>query len=264
MNKFNDFEEYKQWASRAKENPGVVTNCFFLPTKVKDLISKGCLYGMTVSNGSILLEKAEGFYRCYYFLSPEMKAEKLSFDMPAVVEFVYNQNLTPEQEKQVGLLERMGFSLGRRSSKMTLAAENVLPEPVNLKIRPAVYSDVEVCKNLFREHFNPLFSFLPDESQWEKALEEETVFCLYQGEVLQGALFSDINKNVAELRILCVNPDCRGQGIGKMLVSAFHQKYKDRVIQFAHWVDVDNKSAVALYEKVGYNFDRRKANEYVL
>ena len=119
-------------------------------------------------------------------------------------------------------------------------------------------------RSLFEEHFNPLYSFIPDDEEWEKALLEGTVFCVYEGDILQGALFSDINKNVAELRLLCVNPESRGKGIGKMLVSFFHQRYHENVAQFAHWVDVNNSAAVKLYGKAGYIFDRRKANEYIL
>ena len=264
MNKFLDFEEYKLWVKDAKSIAGVVTNCFLMPGKVKEFIEKGCLYGMEISNGRLLLEKAEGFYRCYYFLSPELPVTKISIDAPVVVEFVYNEVLTEAQTKQIELLTEMGFALGRESSRMTLVVADIEPAEVSPEVRTAIAEDMVEIRKLFNAHFNPLYSFIPDDSEWEKALSEGTVFCVYEGDILQGALFSDINKNVAELRLLCVNPDSRGNGIGKMLVSFFHQRYRENVAQFAHWVDVNNTGAVKLYGKAGYIFDRRKANEYIL
>ncbi len=264
MNRFSDFEEYKLWVKEAKAVPGVMSNCFLMPGKVKEFIEKGCLYGMEICNGRLLLEKAEGFYRCYYFLSPELPITKVSVDAPVVIEFVYNEALTEAQTKQIELLSRMGFTLGRESSRMTLAVADIEPAEVSPEVRLAEAKDVADIRSLFEEHFNPLYSFIPDDEEWEKALLEGTVFCVYEGDILQGALFSDINKNVAELRLLCVNPESRGKGIGKMLVSFFHQRYHENVAQFAHWVDVNNSAAVKLYGKAGYIFDRRKANEYIL
>lgn len=264
MNKFTDFEEYKLWVKDAKSVAGVMSNCFLMPGKVKEFIEKGCLYGMDVSNGRLLLEKADGFYRCYYFLSPELPITKASVDAPVVIEFVYNETLNEAQQQQIKLLYKMGFTLGRESSRMTLAAAEILPEGISPEVRLAEAKDVSDIKALFSAHFNPLYSFIPDDKEWEKALLEGTVFCVYEGDILQGALFSEINKNVAELRLLCVNPDFRGKGVGKMLVSFFHQRYRENVVQFAHWVDVNNEGAVNLYKKAGYIFDRRKANEYIL
>lgn len=49
-----------------------------------------------------------------------------------------------------------------------------------------------------------------------------------------------------------------------MILKAYHDRYKTEVMSFNHWVDLNNIAAVNMYRSFGYEFNLRKANEYIL
>lgn len=177
---------------------------------------------------------------------------------------VYNETLFEKNIIQIEILKKMGFVLGRESSRMILPVTDDITAEISSDIRIANAEDIPACKELFLQNFNPLFAFIPNDEEWESAIDQGGVFCIYDGDNLCGALFSQCNKSLAELRLLCVNPLYRRRGIAAKLVSAYHFTWKDQARQFAHWVDIKNENAISLYRQFGYDFDRRKANEYIL
>ena len=57
----------------------------------------------------------------------------------------------------------------------------------------------------------------------------------------------------AELANIAVAPECRGKGVGKMLMESMHEKAKSLGAQrMLLEVRVSNASAIGLYEKYGY------------
>ena len=121
MWKIESLAQYNQLIDRAEQQGFALTNCFFLPAAVQKKVEDGTLYGLEVGSGLLLLDDNGGFYRCYYYLSPQGKPDRLTLDKNAVIEFPFNGVMGERQRQQVSLIDRMGFRLGRESGMMSAA-----------------------------------------------------------------------------------------------------------------------------------------------
>ena len=77
MWKIESLAQYNQLIDRAEQQGFALTNCFFLPAAVQKKVEDGTLYGLEVGSGLLLLDDNGGFYRCYYYLSPQGKPDSL-------------------------------------------------------------------------------------------------------------------------------------------------------------------------------------------
>ena len=264
MIKFQNYEQYKDWVRQAKKQPGILTNCFFLPEAVKERIRRGCLFGEELPDGRALFEKEEGFYRFYYFLDPDGAPAPLKSDLPVVAELACGEELNESQKEQIRILEKMGFTLGRESIRMSLPAEKcVLREPSREVLRLSKNRTME-CRKLFERCFDPLYAYLPNEEEWQKAVETGSVFVIVEEDQIRAALFSERRNNTAEIRLVCAEAPFRGKGYASSLVCAYHKAWIGGVKRFFQWLDASNGDAAALYRSFGYEFDRRKAMEYII
>ena len=265
MDKLLSYEQYKAAVSQAKAAGCKLSNCFFLPPAVEALIEKGTLYAQPIENGLLLIDDNGGFYRLYYYLSDEAHYAPLSLDKDAVIEFPFTSQPNAKQQRQIELIGELGFTLGRESALLSAV-------PDELKRLPMSDSPVELAKKgdakrvleLICASFNPLYAFIPEESELEEAIEDSRVFVIRANGEIAAILHSGFEKGIAEIKHVAVCEQQRGKGLGAIIVNAYHEAYMDRASGFQQWVDIHNTPAVNLYGRFGYSFSLRKANEYIL
>ncbi|MGI5976084.1 MAG: GNAT family N-acetyltransferase [Candidatus Limivicinus sp.] len=267
MNKIQSFDEYKSLTEKAKLLPHRMSNCFFLPATVKSLIEQDRLSFQEIKNGIMLLESESGFYRCYYYLTPDIPSEVLKLDRPGVIEFVFQNSLSEKQREQIEILEKMGFVLGRESARISAPIPEKLPDRESTgeaEVSPALSGDLAECRNLFYSSFDPLYSYLPDDEELAEAIAGKKVLTVRADDKIAGALYYEIEKTVAAVRLLTVRPECQHRGLAQKLVTAYMRTASESAGSFSHWVNKSNDGAIMLYSKFGYAFDGRYANEYIL
>lgn len=266
MHRITSLEQYKRIVDQAKENGCRLSNCFFLPEAIRQKIAKGTLLYENLEPGLLLLDNQTSFYRCYYFLSEHDKFRRLVLDKPAVIELPYTCELNHKQVLQVEKIESMGFRLGRKSGMMCSLPERItFDNKISNDICSlADYQDVERIYDLLNFCFNPLYAFLPTLGELEASIRGSKVLVIRNGERIAASLISSIEKGIASIKQVAVNPSYRGQGYGKAILQAYHSRYINEALSFQHWVDMNNFVATSLYVKFGYEFNLRKANEYIL
>lgn len=260
------FSQYKYYVQKTKKLPNLITNCYLLPNQIKQMIQANRLFVMEKENMILLLEKEDHFFRIYYYLSLSAKYEKLVFDCPAVIEFVFQHEISENQYKEIAILHTLGFTLGRESARMSVGADYNFPiaKIGCCNVSRAVSSDADNVLCIIKKYFNPLYAYVPNKDQLLKAIQKESIFIIRQNDEIAALLFAETNQKNVEIRHLVVIERYRSYGFAKQLLQEYHAKYKDMVRLFFHWVDLHNTSALQLYKKFGYSFDGRRANEYVM
>lgn len=80
---------------------------------------------------------------------------------------------------------------------------------------------------------------------------------------LEGYLLGSHVLDEAELLRIAVSPECRGQGKGRLLIRAFHQKCLELgIVRILLEVREDNVAARGLYESEGYRVISKRRGYY--
>ncbi|MCI8589866.1 MAG: GNAT family N-acetyltransferase [Clostridiales bacterium] len=267
MVKIESTDQFKEWVGQAKENGFSISNCYYTANKLSELIGQQKLAALKTSFSLLFLEKEDGFYRCSYYLSPEHPVEKINLDQPCVIEYIYKNKLSSKNQTELALIGQMGFVLGRKSGRMVLSTADMMHAPADLSmVEYAHPGDEAALFDLFRTAFDPLYAYFPEKEELTQAIavRDNPVFCVYEGERLCAALYSQWQNRTASIRMLAVAPFAQGKGYGSALLSRYHKEWAGAAVRFMHWVDSENEAAVQLYKKYGYRFDGCYAYEYVL
>ncbi len=265
MIKIETPEKFKEIISGFRKQGYKLSNCFFLPDTVKEKTTAGSLYFRQLTDGALILDDQGAFFRCYYYLPEEGEPEHICLDKDAVIEFPYNGEMNEKQLRQVGKIESLGFILGRKSGVMTAAPGEIIHGcGSESMVQYADAQDAMQISELLKENFNPLYAFLPGEEELEEMISALRVFIIRGNERIKAVLVSDFSKGTASIRQVAVAKQEREKGFGKLLLESYHNKYRPDAVMFQHWVDLDNKPAIHMYQSFGYRFSLRKANEYIL
>ena len=266
MDRIRSAEQYGQIVEAAECRGYQLTNCFFLPSAVQQKAEAGTLFWREIRDGILLLDDNDGFYRCYYYLSASGRPERVTLDADAVIEFPFNGEMNDRQRFQVGMIEAMGFLLGRESGMMSASPDSAARDEGDPEApcRAANKGDAAGILSLLKACFNPLFSFLPTKEALDAAIGEGRVLVVREDDRVLAALISSFEKRIASVNQIAVDPACRRRGYARALMGAYHRRYADRAVAFRHWVDMNNAPAVHMYRSLGYDFNLRRANEYVL
>lgn len=262
-----DYNSYKQKVNEFRKK-SQFSNCYFLPDQIKQKITHQKLYWEEVEDNLLIFEKEDNFYRLYYYLgSPEL------FKMPSmiescVVEFSFRNKLLEKQLREINVLEQCGFSVGRESGRMVKKNDQFNNQKEfkcldGIRICLATEEEIPSIMDILQESFNPLFAFLPTESELEKIIQNHYLYVLFEGGELVALINMDFIRGKAWIRHLAVKESARKKGYAYYLVKSYEQKFSADATEFMQWVDVNNSSAVKLYLKMGYQFDGMKAIEYV-
>ncbi len=90
-------------------------------------------------------------------------------------------------------------------------------------------------------------------------LVRERILCLKEDGVLLGYILI-FPRTIHRIYSLCVHPKARGRGLAKMLINSAEKEFKTSTFRLE--VRIDNKTAIAFYEALGFKHKTIKANFY--
>lgn len=267
LKRLHNYEEYKNQVDPYKKGK-YLSNCYFLPSRIKQLIEEQKMYIEEWEENIYLLEKEECFYRLYFYIKNVDNLQPLNLGVPLVIEYPYKNILSNKQQVEIGIIQKLGFSLGRESRRMSINAKNIeVSESLfineKFEINFAQKENIDVVAAILYSSFSPLFSYLPTEAMLNKLLEQKKILAMHINGEIVGILNMDIDKNISWIRQFTIVEKFRGRGYGWFLLNYYHMLFKNDVLAFRQWVDISNASAIKLYEKAGYKLDDLRANEYI-
>lgn len=271
ISKFRKIESMEEWKAMVKRNrtrPPKLTNCYLMGQSLEILIEDGrlLLFEENKDGNTVILENRDEFYRCYYFIQEDVSTEELNLDKRAVIEFPYSENMKTLVEKHEPYIEKLGFHLGRKSGRMEALPMNLtLPDTEHIIIEKAEYGDIDRIMEIIRAEFVDLYAFFPEKEELLSKLGKGLLFVHRSdsGEI-DGIINGNIEKRSLELSHIAVTEEGRGKNIGPALLKSLIQANLSNVTSMFQWVDMENRHAVNMYRKFGYEFSLRRANEYIM
>lgn len=268
MKRFASFDEYKEILGRYSRS-SVYKNVYYLKPQVQRLIAEQALSYEETGNNLYLYETCEGFYRFCYCVTDIHEYAPVRTGMPAVIEYVYMNEMNEKQQAETEYLNKIGFSLKRHGLRMVLdhlsdfKFRDVEYEKMGITIRYAEEKDIPEIRNILLVNFDPKYSYIPTVKELPGIIGEKRILiALYKDEVI-GVNHFEIAGKVCRGWQTAVKPGHTMKGIGWMLFNQRHHVVSGRAERCLTWVDSVNPRAWKMYQSSGYRFDGRCADEYV-
>jgi ribosomal protein S18 acetylase RimI-like enzyme len=248
-----DFDLFK----KNKQENRKFTNCYFSNSDLQKRFSNNEFETFqTQSDAVLLLEKTRyDFYKLLFFSKDILKVEWNAFsDKKLVLNMIIRKSKLEESHPVIDKIQLDGkFSTRGKFVRMaTTLPENKLEKESYKIITKPEHLDFEELQKLLEQNFDIYSEFIPSLSDLGD-FRDTTYIIKENNKIAAFAICQNIG-NTKELRFLLVLKEHRKKGYGHLLLK--HSIAIDQSItRYYLWVNIENKAAINLYNKMGFNED---------
>ncbi len=268
MTEIKSTEEFNSLVKAFRiRNQKPLTNCFLMPQEIDTLAKEGRLLAEDSADWLLFLCDRDDYYSLYYYTTENSSSEavkdfvKTVTDKDVYTDIVSRSGrgdmLTPAKLISDGAAEK--YKTYQRMQVNTKdidfsSLEIKLPEGYSLSLD---YCDCEKLGSLWREALDEKSTPLPKQDELITLRDEGHLFTVLseKGELAAVIVLSVTGKQ-SLLQHLSVSPDHRRKGLAAALMKKCLLCAKQEELTVSRlWVDCENLSAVALYDRLNFQKD---------
>ena len=244
-----------------------LTNCFLMPEEISFLISQKKLFVKIHPEWLIIICQRDDYSNFYYytcensttacvkeFLST-FKSDDIYMDI--VSRFGKGDLATPEKLISDGCAEKY-----KTYQRMQLSIKDVEPGIYNTGLPEGYESSLDYCDytaliDLWKHTLDEKSTPLPQEEEISELCKAQNLFTvLNENNELAGAIILSASSKQGLMQHLAVANNHRRKGLAMHLANSVILKAKQCNLKTIKlWVDCDNSSAIALYNRLNFKPD---------
>lgn len=258
-----------------KKNRPVVTNCFFVPAEVEDMVCRGKLYAEE-NEEAFCIQVREAYYsRLYYYIKEGAQLPALSgWKQPVILDTVFRGDEETALAKcGVPHWCANGFAAYKRYRRMECAKER-FRAPSDQQTKLAEYPIVQLKREdypavaaLWESSLDIYSTLLPGAEEFAEYCEKHQVIGMRLPDGTAGAVIMVLPRGrIGFMQHLVVSPRLRGLGMGRTLFCGATEYLltEGGAEKVNFWVDEENVHAIAIYQKMGYLYDGIISRQFLL
>ena len=273
LQKVDNYKHFEDLTAHARAEAGLKNiNCFLSPDQIDSFARQRVLSYFRDDMSLILFHDHDAYFQLYLFLDaadPQFRIDRL--DKDAVTDFPgMNRTLNTKYQRAIEELRKAGFAHNATSVKMI----KELIEPTEIDLSPAGGLQLQVAEprhmhkiyELWGSGLDAASNALPSIADLERHIEEGSIVIGVVDDALVGAIQVESKiDGSCFLRHLVVSDAYKGRSVGSTLMRQAPYYSIEPVPRSAyHWVQTTNVPALAMFEKIGYGFDGRYLEQYIL
>ena len=257
-------ESYEQAEEKgAFQLSGYVSNIMWTADELRKMIGRGCFELTEIPGGRLWVYRTENRNQLYYQAdgaqTDNMRPGMLNC-YGCVAEIITTSAQQTKREIDRKILQRLGF--GRNSTALFMASTRgeSIPAHETQALRKATMEDIGGICQIYEESFDPLTDAIPDRKQLADDIAQGRVLVMTRREgerqIIGTAQQQKTNRRTF-IRHVAIAPAWRNLGYGKIVMDAIMdgmQPGEKAVL----WVKEDNKPAIRLYERLGFQRQDRR------
>lgn len=248
-----------------KDHNKLITNFFFMPKELKELIVSKEIFYQESKDALILSIDEKDFSHIFYFVEekPFLELEKTGKIM--ILDLIARKtsaSMEIEISQEEKIWQSVGFKEYKQYIRLLYHIEKDFYEKMEFDwhkdyhLSCAELMDRNAVLRLWEAGLDRYSSPLPAETDMEQLIKSGHVYVAKQEGDVTGAVYMDTASKSCILKHLTVSSSCRRQGLGTALMN-----YALKVMALEHiercylWVDVNNMPAYESYKKYGFKED---------
>lgn len=245
----------------------VLSNCFLMPSEIDGLASNNSLFVAEYPGWLLIICDREGYSNLYYYTdgisSTDCVGEFLNslenreVYLDIVTRSGRGDNDTPSRLIADGIAEKY-----KSYQRMQLPVKNIDYDSLVISVADGYSLSDDYC---VPEEFNKLWKMsldekstpLPTDSEIKSLCDDGCLYSTIDSEGnLTGVLMLTVSSKQALLQHLAVSPLHRRKGLAFTLFQRSFLAARDKELTMLKlWVDRENMSAIALYDRTGFVTD---------
>lgn len=273
MDRVESYEQCVDMIKKFKRNcEKTVTNFFFLPNELKEIIDHGIVY-FQISEKALIFFMDEKEYLCmYYFLEEGIGSVITSAGKPLLLDFVARENgyeKAEEREKERWRSSGFEFYKGyvRMQCDLSVHESSTWGDVIQCagcELFCAGFEDAEEIAGLWQGSLDHFSVPIPNAEEVCQMIRSQHVYCLKKAGEIVGAVYMDVTADRCVLKHLAVKSVFRGHGLGMVIMGyALRNMSEENVNSCCLWVATDNTAAYKSYKKYGFQEEGLKSGRLI-
>lgn len=268
-------ESYEQCVDMIKEFKKscnkTVTNFYFLPYELKEIIAQGRVF-YQLSENALVFYTDEREYTCvYYFLEEGTGSVVTAAGRTMLLDFVVRgSGYEKARETEIERWRASGFEFYKEYVRMQCdlkirkpSKEDALQSGI-CELVCACYEDAEEIGELWQESLDRFSVSIPDVEEVRQMIKSRHVYCLKRAGEIAGTVYMDVTADRCVLKHLAVKSVFRRHGFGMIIINhALCKVSEENVNTCCLWVAADNTAAYKSYRKYGFREDGLKSGRLI-
>lgn len=232
----------------------VFSNAYGMLPELDSSFLNGRLYVLN-KNADSVVYATNGSLRRIFFISKNTLSLAKNLDEIETEEAFVFDYISREAVESIPSKQFRHYATLRRM--ISTANANLAVDHAN-RVRNITKAELPIVGTWFHEFFDVHVDRIPTNSKLNEFFENNSINCICNDlGFLSGFYVSSTRGASKHLNYLFVHPEARGKGLSKMLLSHFLSS--DLVVKrFDLWVVDANISAIGLYERFNFTFDKQR------
>lgn len=249
------------------QNGKALTNCFLMPDETAKLVSEGKMFFEEYPGWLLILCDRDDYYSLFYYACEESDAGYVKdFIKTVKAKDVYadivsrggrGDMLTPEKLIKEGAAEKYKvYQRMQLNIKDTDFSDVIINLPEGYSVSEK-FCDSEELNRLWKEALDEKSTPLPKEDELRKLLNEGHLFTVLDSEnSLAAVTVLSVTGRQGLIQHVSVSKEHRRKGLAAALMNrCLLAASKEELTALRLWVDCENTSAIALYDRFGFEKD---------
>lgn len=236
----------------------MLSNCYLPYNEIVRKIENKEIHLLSHKDIVLLIQEVNGIHKMYYFVKEDKENEigadiyhDLSRQMGNYSSLM-TDFISSVPCNKFDIIENLGYQPYKKYLRYHILEKKVrLLEPLE-KAGFAGFSEIDDIYQLLYHTFDVLTDHLPPKEELYAFVKSQQIIKICREGKIAGVLLFEQQGVKSYLRAICVSHEYRNRNIGYLLMVNYIKITRNDSKSFYLWVESVNKSAIRLYEKLGY------------
>lgn len=224
------------------------SNLFFQADELYNLCNENKLEAYEEEDNFLIIKKEDMFCELYYLCNSWEWIGHLDQFKNIYSSLIIN--IIKKDDSEVKIFSNHKIYSYKTYQRLRKISKNIITQNV-IDVRFCVAGDEHELRQIMLDTFDVFTDKIPSFKELKILIQQKKIICIRNESEIKGFIIFEDKRQSSYIRMLCINRDYRGEGLGDCLMQQYLEIHP-QIKNFTLWYDINNIPAFNLYKKWGY------------